>query len=99
MQGDGDMEDRPDQDIVGMWRQFAQISGIGFEAIAALGLGVALGLLLDAAVPALGYAGAFFGGVAGSGLAIYLMVRGLRSFFAESDAEAVTTPPNNEPPQ
>ena len=74
-----------DQSVV--WRQMARISGISFQAIAAVGLGVLVGILFDRAVPAAGYAGAIVGGVLGSILSIYLMVRGMRRFFAEADAE------------
>jgi F0F1-type ATP synthase assembly protein I len=74
-----------DQSVV--WRQMARISGISFQAIGAVGLGVLLGIVVDRVIPSLGYAGAIVGGVLGSVLSIYLMVRGMRLFFAESDAE------------
>lgn len=80
-----------------IWEQFGRVGVIGFQVFGAMILGVLLGVGVDTLVPQLGSIGAIAGGVLGSALALYLMVRGMRSFFAESDATSAERQGEDQP--
>jgi F0F1-type ATP synthase assembly protein I len=71
-----------------VWQSFARISGVAFQVLAAVGLGILLGYLADRLVPALGSVGVLAGSVLGFGAAIYLMVTGMKAYVASEDTGA-----------
>jgi F0F1-type ATP synthase assembly protein I len=68
-----------------VWQSLARISGVAFQVVAAVGLGVAAGVGLDHLVPSIGSAGVLVGAAVGFGAAIYVMVTGMRAYVNSED--------------
>jgi F0F1-type ATP synthase assembly protein I len=65
-----------------VWQYFARISGVAFQVVAAVGLGILAGYVVERVAPGLHPAGILLGALAGFCAAIYLMVAGLRAYIA-----------------
>ncbi len=69
-----------------VWQSFARLSGVAFQVFGAVGLGILVGLGVDRLVPAVQPAGVLVGAALGFAGAIYLMIRGMRSYISSEDA-------------
>ena len=67
-------------------RQFARVSGLAFQGVAALLVGFAAGLGVDHLVPKVAPAGVIVGGLLGAAGSAYVMITGGRRLIEDSSA-------------